>query len=154
MPTELKTLKAKCYKKDGSKKKGATQKDFERLKFLRDAEPLSKDDLAEVQKREDERAAKDKAEYEAKLAKGAHVPLSRHEPTKAITKEDLKNISEFSDGLDVPSEHPRITKLKEALKPFTKIECHDSRQNEFVLFTRGTAITAGDVRAARKAMDI
>lgn len=143
MPTELKTLKAKCYKKDGSKKKGATQKDFERLKFLSDAEPLSQDDLAEVQKREDERAADDKAAFDAKKKIKTEVPppLNPQEGTP-------------EPSLDVPGEHHRIVQLKDALLPFTKIECHDSRQDEFILFTRGTSITAGDVRAARKAMEV
>lgn len=128
--TELETLKKK--KKDGK----ATPEDLTRLKLLRDGEPLSAADLENVKKREEDRKAVDKAAFEAKKE----------------TKEETP--AQDTDALDVPPEHPRITAIKQALMPFTQIEAHESRANEFVLFTRGISITAGDVRKARKAMKL
>jgi len=126
--TEMQKLKIK-------KTKGtASPTDLTRLKLLQDGEPLSVGDLAEAKRREEERKVKDKEEFEAR------------QKTAVPAVQDK--------SLDVPPEHPRITKIKEALLPFTQIEAHDSRPNEFVLLTRGVSITAGDVRKARKAMRI
>lgn len=126
--TELQTLKAK--KKSGK----ASPEELTRLKLLQDGEPLSVGDLKNAKKREEERKVADKADYEAKQKEKAETPVDK--------------------SLDQPAEHPRIAKIKEALMPFTQIEAHDSRPDEFVLFNRGINITAGDVRAARKAMKI
>jgi len=134
--TELQTLKKK--KKDGK----ATDQELTRLKLLQDGEPLSKTDLENAKKREDDRKAQDKKEYDERME--ASVPASVS-PVVAAS---------VDKSLNVPAEHPRIAQIKEALLPFTQIEAHDSRPNEFVLFTRGVAITAGDVRKARKAMKI
>ena len=128
MATELETLKQK--KKAGK----ATATDLTRLKQLQDGEPLSKADLAEAQKREVDRAATDKKAYEEN-----HI---------------LPQKTETEPNLDIPAEHPRIQAIKQALTPFTHIEVHDSRPNEFVLFHRGITITAGDIRKARKAMTL
>ncbi len=48
----------------------------------------------------------------------------------------------------------RIDLLEKAIEPFTKIDCDAGRKDDFVLFTRETTITAGDVRRARKSMGI
>ena len=142
--TELQELKEKCLKRDGSQKKGATAVDLARLKELRDGEPLSEADLAEVQKRQEERATKDKADFEARqVAKATEVPTESPEQPQGATP-----------SLDAPPEHPRIEALKKALLPFTMIEANVSRPNEYVLFRRGVAITAGDIRNARKAMKL
>ena len=143
--TELQELKKKCLKQDGSPKKGATPEDLARLKELQDGEPLSESDLAEAKKRTEERKVQDKADYEAKQAAKNPTPT----PAPAENSEQP-----LTPTLDTPPEHPRIAKLKLALEPFTKIEAHQSRPNEFVLFTRGISITAGDVRTARKAMKL
>ncbi len=139
--TELQTLKNK--KKSGK----ITQKEQARLKQLQDGEPLSKKDLEEANRREAERMEKDKTEYAARHAGGlvANIPEGTTVPAQGPGK-----LEEFN----VPAEHPRIAAMKEALAPFTQIEAHDSRPNEFVLFTRGISITAGDVRKARKAMKL
>lgn len=134
MPTELEALKMK------KRMKKATPADLERLKVLQDGEPLSAADLENAKKREDKRAQADKTAYEAKRAT-ATLNVSSGGESRAFS-------------LDQPAEHPRIVKMKEALLPFTQIEAHDSRPNEFVLFTRGISITAGDVRKARQAMKI
>lgn len=131
MSTELESLKMK------KRMKKATPEDLTRLKLLQDGEPLSAEDLAEAKKREEERKAKDKEEFEAN--RKVNAPVS---------------ISPVDKSLDVPPEHPRIMKMKEALLPFTMIEAHDSRPDDFILLTRGVSITAGDVRKARKAMKI
>lgn len=143
--TELQTLKQK--KKDGK----ATPEDLTRLKLLQDGEPLSAADLEAAEKREEDRIATDRAAFEEK---------KKEEQPKCITVGDQAEsikamaISAGAATLDVPAEHPRIAQIKEALLPFTQIEAHDSRPNEFVLFTRGISITAGDVRKARKAMKL
>lgn len=138
--TELQTLKKK--KKDGK----ATPTELTRLKLLQDGEPLSKADLENAKKREEDRKTKDRADFKAR------------QQVKTITVDDqaesMKAMSISGATLDVPLDHPRIAKIKEALLPFTKIESHDSRPDEFVLFTRGISITAGDVRKARKAMKL
>ena len=125
--TEKATLKRK--KKAGK----ATQADKERLKILQDAEPLTAGEIAEAQRREDDRAAKDKADFAARRGYKAEVD---------------------SNTLDIPAEHPRIVKLKVALMPFTQLEAHHSRPDDFILITRGVSITAGDVRAAIEAMKL
>ena len=133
--TELQKLKKK--KKDGK----ATPGDLTRLKLLQEGEPLSKADLENAKKREADREAKDKADYDARKK----------------DKEDVIEVNEAllaDTTLDIPAEHPRIAKIKQALMPFTQIEAHDSRPDEFVLLTRGISITAGDVRQARKAMTL
>lgn len=138
--TEMQKLKIK-------KTKGtATAEDLTRLKLLQDGEPLSATDLAEAKKREEERVAKDKADFEAR--QDVLVKNAMPEPP------DLSAVKTRLEELNVPPDHPRIAELKQALMPFTQIEAHNSRPNEFVLFTRGVAITAGDVRKARKAMKI
>lgn len=129
--TELQKLKAK--KKAGK----ATAADLTRLKLLRDGEPLSAKDLEVAKQREADRAAKDKADYDARMKAKAPWPAAPVDKT-----------------LDQPAEHPRIVAIKAALMPFTQIEAHDSRPDEFVLFSRGISITAGDVRKARKAMKL
>ena len=138
--TELQALKTK--KKAGN----ATPEDLTRLKQLQDGEPLSKNDLAAAKKREEDRKVEDKAKYDAKHDRTARGRAFRTSLSNTTT----------GDGaiLDPPPEHPRIVALKQALMPFTQIEAHDSRPNEFVLFTRGISITAGDVRKARKAMKL
>lgn len=132
--TELQTLKKK--KKEGK----ATAADLTRLKLLQDGEPLSAHDLEVAKQREEDRKVQDKKDFEAKKA------------TKTQAEVPATNSESFS--LDLPAEHPRITQIKAALLPFTQIEAHDSRADEFVLFTRGASITAGDVRMARKAMKL
>jgi len=139
--TELSKLKKKCLKKDGTPRKDATGKDLARLKQLQDAQPLTTAELEEAKKREDAQKAKDIAAYKARMesqaAAGSTIPPA-----------DPK--------LDKPqpaAEHPRIGALKAALLPFTGLEVHESRPDEFILINRGVAITAGDVRAARRAMN-
>lgn len=140
MTTELQTLKKK--KKEGK----AKPEDLTRLKLLQDGEPLSATDLEEAKKREEDRKDADKKAYDERIK----LQVKQHEKT---TK-DICVAALADTSLDQPPEHPRIAQIKEALLPFTQIEAHDSRANEFVLFTRGIAITAGDVRKARKAMKI
>lgn len=140
--TELETLKKK--KKDGK----ATPEDLTRLKLLQDGEPLSAADLEEVKNREKDRKAKDKAEYKMR-----QVPSPA--PVVSVGPETETRGSAIAQStLDIPPDHPRIAAMKEALLPFTQIEAHESRADEFVLFTRGISITAGDVRKARKAMGL
>jgi hypothetical protein len=141
--TELSKLKAKCLK-DGSPKKGATGPDLARLKQLQDAEPLSKAELEEAGKREEERKQKDIDDYKARkdaTTRAEQTGIPEEKPDKAL-------------DVPQPAEHPRITAIKQALMPFTQLEVHDSRPDEFILINRGTAITAGDVRTAKKAMKI
>ena len=133
--TEMQKLKIK-------KTKGtASPAELTRLKVLQDGEPLSEADLENAEKREEERKTKDKADYKAK---------QRAKDVLTAPKAPIIGMS----SLDIPPEHPRIVALKEALLPFTQIEANDTRPNEFVLFTRGISITAGDVRKARKAMTL
>lgn len=140
MATELESLKMK------KRMNKATPKELERLKILQDGEPLSESDLENAKKREADRAIADTAAFfEAKQKAGATVTASSG-GTSMATPVDT--------SLDVPPDHPRIAQMKAALEPFTKIEAHDSRPDEFVLFTRGISITAGDVRKARKAMKL
>lgn len=142
--TELETLKAK--KKSGK----ITANELTRLKMLQDGEPLSASDLAAAKQREADRLKADKETYDAKQASRVTNPhlLQSDGPVPA------PGISPADPTLDVQPEHPRIQAMKQALMPFTQIEAHDSRPNEFVLFTRGISITAGDVRKARKAMKL
>ena len=133
--TEMEALKKK---KKGGK---ATAEDLTRLKQLQDGEPLSAADLDAAKKREADRVTADKTAFDAKHAAGARGL-------------DVKETSAAPSDLDVPAEHPRITAIKQVLMPFTQIEAHDSRPNEFILFTRGISITAGDVRKARQAMKL
>lgn len=136
--TEMQKLKIK-------KTKGvATPADLERLKVLQDGEPLSATDLKNAKEREEKRAQTDLAAYEAKRATA----------TVSVSSGGESIATPVDTSLDQPAEHPRIVKMKEALLPFTQIEAHESRPNEFVLFTRGISITAGDVRKARQAMKI
>ena len=145
MATELETLKEK-------KKKGeATAEDLVRLKQLQDGEPLSEADLAEAKKREDERKVTDKAEYKAKKEQGKQ-PEAKPQAPAPIIETSFDPAPEVP--LDQPPEHPRIVALKEALRPFTQLEAHSSRPDEFVLLTRGVSITAGDVRKAQEAMKL
>ena len=149
--TELETLKKK--KKDGK----ATPEDLTRLKLLLDGEPLSKEDLEKARKKEADRAAADKTTYETRKEETATANVTTTKDlnrTVSGTTSQYKGKIAASQSLDTPPEHPRIVKLKEALLPFTKIEAHDSRPDEFVLFTRDASITAGDVRKARKAMTL
>lgn len=146
MATELQSLK---MKKRMSK---ATPEDLTRLKLLQDGEPLSAADLENAREREEERKATDKVDYAAR---------QKGKQPKTITLDDqaesmkmMARLGSEDKTLDIPSEHPRIAQIKEALLPFTKIEAHDSRPDEFTLFTRGISITAGDVRNARKAMKL
>ena len=134
----------KCLNKDGSPKSGATGIDLARLKQLQDAEPLTKDELAEAQNREAKRHEEDVKAFQAK------------QEAKIVEKVLATVGGEDNATLDKPqpAEHPRITTLKQALMPFTMLEVHESRPDEFILINRGTAITAGDVRAARKAIKI
>lgn len=152
MATELQKLKEKCYNKDGSVKKGATQTELARYKQLQDGEPLTKAELAEAEKREAERAEQDtkdfKARQEAKVEPAA-IPTG-HVRADA----EPMDTSTPTASLDPPAEHPRIVQLKDALRIFTQIEAHDSRPDDFVLFTRDVSITAGDVRRARRAMKL
>lgn len=134
--TEMQKLKIK-------KTKGtASPAELTRLKQLQDGEPLSEADLENAKKREEEREAQDKADYKVKRDKDV------------LTAPKAPIVGTPATSLDIPPEHPRIVALKEALLPFTQIEAHDSRPNEFILITRGISITAGDVRKARKAMTL
>lgn len=147
--TEMQKLKIK-------KTKGtASPAELTRLKVLQDGEPLSEADLENAEKREEERKAKDKADYKARQEAKAGAPMTQVAGPTPIA-EVGGNVGEAmtSPSLDPPPEHPRIVALKEALLPFTQIEANDTRPNEFVLFTRGISITAGDVRKARKAMTL
>lgn len=137
--TELQTLKKK--KKDGK----ATSEDLVRLKQLQDGEPLSASDLEKAKKREEDRKAADKKAYDERKKVDATLTISSGGESTAIP---------VDTSLGQPPEHPRIVKIKEALLPFTQIEAHISRPDEFVLFTRGISITAGDVRKAQKAMKL
>jgi hypothetical protein len=130
MPTELEKLKKK--RKAGK----ITAMELKRLKALQDSEPLSQDELNEARKREETRQAQEIEEYNKKKSK------PQAEPDPALDKPET------------PDDHPRITKLKDALRPFTMLDANDSRPDDFILVRRGGAITAGDVRAARKAMNI
>lgn len=162
--TELQTLKAKCYNKNGSVKKGATPVDLARLKVLQDGEPLSAADLEVAKQREEERATQDKKDFEARQTTkvGAEVvPAAISAETASFSASNEVRVSpespeavEAPTSLDPPPEHPRIVKLKDALRVFTQIEAHESRPDDFVLFTRDVSITAGDVRRARKAMTL
>ena len=136
--TEMQALKEK--KKAGK----ATPADLDRLKVLQDGEPLSAADLEASRKREAERAAQDKADFNAKKGKAAASK------GKAAASPPTTATGEF----DIPADHPRIAEIKKALLPFTQIDAHASRQDEFVLFTRGISITAGDVRRACEAMKL
>lgn len=143
--TELTKLKAKCLKGDGSPKKTATGPELARLKQLQDAEPLNKEELAEAQKRQEHQHEKEVEDYKQRMA------------TKARAEQTGIPESQPDPALNVPppsAEHPRITTLKQALMPFTQLEVHESRPDEFILINRGTAITAGDVREARRAMKV
>ena len=140
MSTELGTLRQK--QRTGK----ATPDELTRLKVLIDGEPLSKADLEVAKDREAKRVADDKAVYDARHAaadRGLEVTAANTTEGKVIAKE-----------LNPPAEHPRIVALKNALNPFTQLEVHDSRPSEVVLIVRGIAITAGDVRNARKAMKL
>ena len=139
MTTELESLKMK------KRVNKATPKELTRLKQLQDGEPLSAHDLEVAKKREEDRKVADKNKYDEKKKVSAAANVSPG-GTSVDTPRDK--------SLDVPPEHPRIAQMKEALLPFTKIEAHDSRPDEFILFTRGVSITAGDVRKARKAMKL
>lgn len=143
--TELTKLKKKCLKKDGTPRKDATGIDLARLKQLQDSEPLTEAELEEAQKREDKQLEKDKADYKARMAAKANA---------AETGEPEPRPDKRLDKPQPAAEHPRINKLKEALEPFTKLEVHESRPDEFILINRGVAITAGDVRAAQRAMKL
>ncbi len=140
--TELETLKKK--KKAGK----ATPADLTRLKVLQDGEPLSAKDLEAAKQREADRVAADKKAFEDKQKIQASTRQGGYEQMEGVSSASV------GPALDIPAEHPRIQALKQALKPFTQIEADDSRPDEFVLFVRGAAITAGDVRKARKAMSI
>ena len=142
--TELTKLKKKCLKKDGSPRADATGPDLARLKQLQDAEPLSKQELEEAGTREESRKQKDIDDYKARKesqTRAAQTGIPEAQPDKAL-------------DVPQPAEHPRIIDLKQALMPFTMLEVHESRPDDFILINRGTAITAGDVRTARKAMKI
>ena len=139
MATELEGLKMK------KRMKTATPEDLTRLKVLQDGEQLSAADLEEVRKREEDRKVADKATFEERKKKEVGVvPVA----------EEAGAVPVVEKSLDAPPDHPRIVKMKEALLPFTQIEAHESRPDEFVLFTRVVSITAGDVRKARKAMKL
>lgn len=147
--TEMQKLKIK-------KTKGtASPADLTRLKQLQDGEPLSEADLENAKKREEERDAKDKDDYKARQETKVGAPMTQVAGPPPVA-EVGGNVGEAMTppSLDPPPEHPRIVALKEALLPFTQIEANDTRPNEFVLFTRGISITAGDVRKARKAMTL
>ena len=128
------TEKADLLKKQKAGK--ATPVELTRLKVLIDGEPLTKADLETAKKREADQHAADIKAYDEKHKK----PTGEQEAG--------------STDLDAPAEHPRIAALKLALNPFTQLEVHDSRPNEFVLIVRGISITAGDVRKARKAIKL
>lgn len=145
--TELQKLKEK--KKQGK----LTPEEEIRLKQLIDGEPITKADLAEAQRREAERLEEDKAYYKARHGKTTEGEI-KEQVDEVRTGHEAGDHVVVETSLDPTTEHPRITKLKEALRPFTMIECHPTRPNEFILFTRGVAITAGDVRTAKKAMKI
>ncbi len=151
--TEIQTLKAKCYNKNGSVKKGATAADLTRLKQLQDGEPLSAADLEVSKAREEKRAEQDKKDYEARQTAKANTPMTQV-PGPTPVAEVGGNVGEVMTpaSLDPPPEHPRIKELKDALRIFTQIEANDTRPDDFVLFARGVCVTAGDVRRARKAM--
>lgn len=149
--TELQTLKKK--KKEGK----ANAEDLTRLKLLQDGEPLSASDFEKAKEREEDRAVADKKEYDERKEASAKLSVSSGGESTGTPVGYVKEgtvIASQEPSLDQPPEHPRIAQIKEALLPFTQIEAHDSRANEFVLFTRGIAITAGDVRRARKAMKL
>ena len=166
--TELQKLKAKCYNKDGSVKVGATPADLARYKQLQDGEPLKQSELDEAKKREEERLEQDKADFKARQEAKVGGAASQEVPSRqenigmrqvagpAPVAEVGGTIGEVitQSSLDQAPEHPRIKELKDALRIFTQIEAHDSRPDDFVLFTRDVSITAGDVRRARKAMKV
>ncbi len=147
--TELSKLKKKCLKKDGQPRADASSEDLLRMKILIDGEGLSRGDIEEAQKREQEKHDKEVADYKARTAaKGAEV--------------GGQTVAPADPSLNVPApapEHPRIATLKTALLPFTQLEVQETRPDEFVLLRTGNsglggAITAGDVRQARRAMSV
>lgn len=142
--TELETLKQKCLKADGQPKADATGKDLARLKQLQDGEPISKAELAEAKKREAENKAKDIADYKARKAAEAG----------AVAGQPVPQADPALNLPPAPAEHPRIAALKTALLPFTQLTVHESRSDDFILMVIGGTITAGDVRAATRAMQI
>ena len=162
MTTELESLKIK------KRMQKATPEELTRLKVLQDGEPLSAADLENAKKREAKRVTVDKKTYDEKM----QTRVSKEDYKMRMSVPVPPHVATVGEGspippgngafLDVPAtatldqlpEHPRIAKIKEALLPFTQIEAHDSRPDEFVLFTRGISVTAGDVRKARKAMKI
>lgn len=145
--TELETLKKK--KKAGK----ANAVDLTRLKVLQDGEPLSAGDLEAAKQREAAQLEADKAAFAEKRKIQASTRQGGWEQGEGVSHASVGDSGE-GESLDIQPEHPRIQTLKAALKPFTQIEADDSRPDEFVLFVRGTTITAGDVRKARKAMKI
>jgi hypothetical protein len=143
--TELETLKKKCLKKDGSPRADATGRDLARLKVLKDAEPLTNAELEEAAKREEAQKEADKETYRKRMAAKAHA---------AATGQTIPPPDPALDVPPPPPEHPRVSNLKQCLMPLANLEVHESRPDEFILVNRGVAITAGDVRRARKAMTI
>jgi hypothetical protein len=141
--TELEQLKKKCLKADGQPRKDATGPDLKRLKMLRDAEPLSRKELDEAQRRENEQKAKEVEDFKARKAA---------EKTAAATGQPIPQADLALDVPAVAPEHPRITALKQALFPLANLAVEESRPNDFILVNRGVAITAGDVRRAKALM--
>lgn len=148
--TELTRLKAKCLKKDGMPRRDAKAEDLLRLKQLQDAEPLTKAELEEAEKREAKQKEIDVLDYKARMAAKTTVDENRD------IRMALHHGTTTDPELDKPktTEHPRIATLKDALRVFTQLEVHPSRPDEFILIQRGVAVTAGDVRQAQKAMKI
>lgn len=143
--TELSKLKKKCLKQDGQPRADAKSADLVRLKQLIDGEGLSKAEIEEAQKREEENKQKDIDDYKERMA------------AKKTATETGQPERQPDSALDVPpaaAEHPRIQTLKQALLKFSQLEVNETRANEFILINRGVAITAGDVRQARRAMSV
>ncbi len=141
--TELQGLKKKCLTKKGVIKRDVSEADLKRMKQLQDAEPVSAEDIAIAEKREDLRLEQDKADFKVKQQEKSN--------TANVGGEILQPADPALDKI-AQQEHPRIKKLKAALLPFSQIQQDPMRDASTVLITRGVSITAGDVRNAIEAM--
>lgn len=148
--TELIKLKKKCLKKDGQPRADAKSEDLLRMKILLDGEGLSKTEIEEAQKREAENKEKEIDDYKKRMAAKSSAAATGHTTEQPDPSLDIP---------PQPAEHPRIVKLKAALLPFTQLEVQETRADEFIMLNtgnsgKGGSITAGDVRQARRAMNV
>ncbi len=143
--TELQSLKKKCLTEKGVIKKDASEVDLKRMKQLQDAEPVSAEDIAIAEKREEERKEKDVADFKVRQQEKSNT---------ANVGGEIRQPADPALDKIAQQEHPRIAKLKAALLPFSQIQQDPGRDASTVLITRGVSITAGDVRNAIGAMQV